>query len=97
MNRIYLTCRHHPTQAESFLLASREAMQPFEANILVNKLAPQPERHFATLLQKFLKTHATCGGGFDHFTVSYAQAKDGDLPKSDPVADAVHATLRVVK
>lgn len=88
MNRMFLTCRHHPTQAESFLVADRpdgesfSAADKFTAGISHNRL------------QKWLNEHAACGGTFDHFTVSYAQQKDLDLPKPAPLANAVHATLR---
>lgn len=87
MNRMFLTCRHHPTQAESFLLADRNNGESYVA----------PGFIVSTRLQKWLNEHAACGGTFDHFTVSYAQQKDLDLPKPAPVANAVHATLRDAK
>lgn len=84
---MFLTCRHHPTQAESFTLAEREHGQPYEM------IETFDDRRF----MKFLTQHATCGGTFDHFTLSYAEQKDLDLPKPAPVANAVHATLRDAK
>lgn len=86
MNRMYLTCRHHPTQAESFLIGDRVDAGSYSA-----------ARNDGKSVQKWLDQHATCGGGFDHFTVSYALQKDGDIPTEQPLANAVHATLRVVK
>lgn len=87
MNRMFLTCRHHPTQAESYLLADRNDGASYFASF-----GGKSER-----LQKWLDKHAACGGTFDHFTLSYAEQKDLDLPKSAPVANAVHATLRDAK
>lgn len=86
MNRIYLTCKHHPTQAESFGVASRNDDASYSCALVE-----------ARSLQKWLDKHAACGGTFDHFTLSYAQEKDADVPKSNPVSDAVHAALREVK
>lgn len=85
MNRLFLTCRVHPTLQDSFCLADRKDASSYEAR-------SNPSR-----LQKWLDTHATCGGGFDHFTLGYSQQKDGDIPAPKPVAEAVHAHLRVVQ
>lgn len=45
-------------------------------------------------MDKFFEAHKLCGGGFDHFTIAYAQAKDHDLPNPEPLADGVHLALR---
>jgi hypothetical protein len=81
VNRLFITCRHHATLAESFCLADRPDATSYEA------------RGNHSRLQKWFDTHATCGGGFDHFTIAYSQQKDGDMPSAKPVADAVHVAL----
>jgi len=88
MNQMFLTCRHHATRAESFLIAARSDNEPYAVTNWVK---------FGEQLQKFLTAHAGCGRSFDHFTVSYSETKDNDVPKDAPVAEAVHAALRVVK
>ncbi len=85
-NTLFITCKHHPTQGESFRLASRADNCSYSnSSALLEQSA----------LQKWLERHAACGGTFDHFTASYAEVKDNDLPT--PVAEAVHATLVAVK
>lgn len=81
MNRMFLTCRHHPSIEHSFCFADRKDAASYEA------------RGNNSRLQKWLDTHATCGGGFDHFTLAYSQQKDGDMPSANPVGDAVHVAL----
>lgn len=81
MNRMFITCRHHPTLAESFCLADRSDAASYES------------RGNHSRLQKWLDTHATCGGGFDHFTLGYSQQKDADMPAPNPIADGVHMAL----
>jgi hypothetical protein len=80
-NTLYLTCKHHPSQAESFVLASRKNGESYQAGVMVR-------------FQKWLDKHAACGGGLDHFTVGYAKEKDSDLPSPAPVANGVHRVLQ---
>lgn len=88
MNRMYLTCRHHPTRAESYLIAERDDGESYKA----------ADRFTAGLnhnrLQKWLTEHAGCGGTLDHFTVSFENQPNSDLPTPNPIADGIHLTLR---
>jgi hypothetical protein len=80
-NTLYLTCKHHPSPAESFVVAERREGESFKAGVMVR-------------LQKWLDRHAACGGTLDHFTAGYALTKDGDLPNPAPIANGVHHVLR---
>lgn len=81
-NTLYLTCKHHPSIAESYVVAERKVGESYKAGVGVR-------------LQKWLDKHAACGGTIDHFTVGYAKPKDGDVPNQAPVAESVHLALRV--
>lgn len=81
MNTLYLTCKHHPSPAESFVVAERKSGESYKAGVV-------------TRLQKWLDKHAACGGTIDHFTAGYAKTKDGDVPNPAPIADGVHQILR---
>jgi hypothetical protein len=80
-NTMWLVCVHHPDRTAAIQLG-RRVMHGYNR-------APH-----AAKLEEFFERHKLCGGGFDHFTIAYDQAKDGDLPKPAPLADAVHAVLR---
>lgn len=74
-NILYLTCRLHPTQAESFVISSRSVGAPYRVNPRHSAV------HFQESLAKWLEKHGSCGDeGFDHFTVSYAVPKNSDAP-----------------
>lgn len=100
MNRIYLTCRYHPTQSASFLLADR-----FDPDCLDVGYFPSKPRsihggdEYAKAMRKWFETHATCGGTLDHFTVSYQEQKDSDVSAAErtSVGCAVAKALTVVK
>jgi hypothetical protein len=81
-NTMYLVCVHHPEQIHALRLANR--------GIDFYK----PARRIDQSLERFLEDHKMCGGGFDHFTIAYAQTKDHDLPNPEPLADGVHLALR---
>jgi len=89
-NVMYLCCKHCPRPEQSFLLSERgEAMNGAVGYQIHNK-------RIATIhvnLNKWLERHASCGGTVDHFTIAYAQATDHDVPKANPVRDAVHLHL----
>ena len=90
MNTMYLVCVHHPDKADAFRLSQRERLG---YGIAAGRELRPPDRYVRSL-EKFLETHKHCGGGFDHFTIAYDQAKDHDLPQPAPIADAVHLALR---
>ncbi len=86
MNTMFLVCTHHPTAADSFHLGARvkgSGYKPRDVGL---------ERG----LRKWLDTHSTCGGGYDHFTIAFELPKDGDLLKVDPIANGVHVALTEV-
>lgn len=97
MNTIYIVCLHHPHPSQAFRVASREGIEPFTPDIAWNKLAAQPANRYGKGLEKFFETHKLCGGGFDHFALAFELPKDHDLPKAEPLAEGVHAGLRLVK
>lgn len=80
-NRMFLACRFHPTLQESLLLGDRDANGSYATVLTQQKM------------QKWLDQHATCGGGFDHFTVAYAAEKDNEAPVASPTQLAVHKAL----
>jgi hypothetical protein len=80
-NTLYLTCKHHPSTEDSFLLADRKRGESYRAGVL-------------SRLQKWLDKHASCGATTDHFTAGYAQQKDIELPAPALVANGVHQVLR---
>lgn len=87
-NILYLTCRHHPSKVDSFIVTEREFRQPYAARSQANQ----------TSFHKWLETHRNCGGTFDHFTVGYAADKDHDLaPEITQLDQAVRSILQVVK
>lgn len=86
-NILYLTCRLHPTHAESFVLVERGAGDVYRIN--PRHSAIQFQERFA----KWLEKHGACGGGFDHFTASYAFPKDNELPSPNPVAEGVQLAI----
>jgi hypothetical protein len=94
-NLIYLCCRHHPAIPESFLLAIRDdaIQRPFGYFTRTSEKTLADTTSYDRSLQKWLSKHATCGGTVDHFTIAYAQPHDHDLPKANPVRDAVHLHL----
>lgn len=81
---MYLTCRHHATPAESFVLGHRG---------FKNSYCSPRARDMNKSLQKFLLRHANCGNGFDHFTLSYGQKKDNDLPAKAAIIEGVHSAI----
>lgn len=98
-NAIYLTCRHHPSIAESFALAARGEMLlnvPAELSgyfIAAATSAPGRDNYVRSLV-KWLDQHARCGGTLDHFTIGYHTHKDHDLPAMNAVATGVHHAIR---
>lgn len=83
-NTMYLVCVHHPEQIHALRLGMRD-----------DRLTDGYKRvPLAARIEAWLAEHRICGGGHDHFTIAYAQAKDHDLPNPEPLADSVHLTLR---
>lgn len=80
-NTMWLVCVHHPDRTQALQLGRR----------VFGAYDKVPHKQ---AIEAFLHEHATCGGGFDHFTIAFDQPKDHDLPKPAPLADAVHAVLR---
>lgn len=87
---MFLTCRAHPTRVESCLIAERANDESYvvTARVDFGRLS------LAENLQKWINEHANCGGTFDHFTLSYENQKDVDLPS---VPAAVHRALSKVE
>ncbi len=98
-NALYLTCRHHPSIAESFAIAARGEMLlnvPADlAGYFIAAATTAPGRdNYVKSLVKWLDRHARCGGSLDHFTIGYHSPKDHDLPNVDPVTGGVHRAIR---
>lgn len=77
--RIWLVCVHHPQKEDAIPLGKR----------LVNGFYRCPE---SKALEDWFDVHKHCGGGHDHFTVSYDHAKDYDVGSA--VSETIGTILR---
>jgi len=99
-NTMWLVCTHHPNQVDAFLLADRSPrrdmsgrMSPYSSALHAPDAESIAANNARRAFEKFLRVHAHCGTGFDHFSIAYEKPKDHDVPLEKPLANAVHLTL----